>query len=573
LRAIGPGLAPFGVSGLLPDPQLEVYDSAGALIASNNDWSSASNASGIATTTAAVGAFALANGSRDSAVLQSFAPGSYTVRASGAGGIGGVGFLELYDVDPVAGASTVPWVAVRGRVAAGDGVLVGGLGSNGRGVKSFLIRAVGPALGLTDAFANPAFMVVRDSTLVGSNDDWDAVASDGSAVVAATTRVAVFPLLAGSRDAAVVLTGNLHAGAHTVQVGGPAGTSGLVLLELHDLQADRPATFAPAVASPPLAQTLHVGDPLVLKVLAHGTTPLSYQWRKNGINLGGATTSALTFNAAQLVDGGSYQVVVTNALGVATSIPAVVTVQGAESGASGVHSVASGYTSGGTIVITNTITYGGTATSVAWSATLPTGWSYVSGTNEGDVKPAAGATGTIGWTWNTPPASPHTFTYTVLAPAGETGSKLVSASVILRDGTTAQTFIASPSPLTLPYGLQTHSADTNLDFQISLFELTRVIELYNTRNGTSRTGCYKVDPSGEDGFAADIARVSGSTVALTRYHSADTRGAATGTARDGAIDLFELTRVIELYNTRSGTVRTGQYHVQSGTEDGFAPGP
>jgi hypothetical protein len=67
--------------------------------------------------------------------------------------------------------------------------------------------------------------------------------------------------------------------------------------------------------------------------------------------------------------------------------------------------------------------------------------------------------------------------------------------------------------------------------------------------------------------------VSGSTVALTRYHSADTRGAATGTARDGAIDLFELTRVIELYNTRSGTTRTGQYHVQSGTEDGFAPGP
>jgi hypothetical protein len=33
------------------------------------------------------------------------------------------------------------------------------------------------------------------------------------------------------------------------------------------------------------------------------------------------------------------------------------------------------------------------------------------------------------------------------------------------------------------------------------------------------------------------------------------------------------TRVIELYNVRSGTTRTGAYHVQAGTEDGFAPGP
>ena len=42
--------------------------------------------------------------------------------------------------------------------------------------------------------------------------------------------------------------------------------------------------------------------------------------------------------------------------------------------------------------------------------------------------------------------------------------------------------------------------------------------------------------------------------------------------RNFRINLLELTRVIELYHYRSGTVRTGQYHVQAGTEDGFAPG-
>jgi hypothetical protein len=37
--------------------------------------------------------------------------------------------------------------------------------------------------------------------------------------------------------------------------------------------------------------------------------------------------------------------------------------------------------------------------------------------------------------------------------------------------------------------------------------------------------------------------------------------------------LIELTRVIELYNVRHGTVRTGAYHAATGTEDGFATGP
>ena len=68
------------------------------------------------------------------------------------------------------------------------------------------------------------------------------------------------------------------------------------------------------------------------------------------------------------------------------------------------------------------------------------------------------------------------------------------------------------------------------------------------------------------GFAADFASAGGATLALAHYHGADTN-------RDGRISLVELTRVIELYNTRSGTARTGAYHVAAGTEDGFAPGP
>jgi hypothetical protein len=125
--------------------------------------------------------------------------------------------------------------------------------------------------------------------------------------------------------------------------------------------------------------------------------------------------------------------------------------------------------------------------------------------------------------------------------------------------------LAQPDPLVIrPVH---HNADTNRDFRFSLLELTRVIEIYNTRNGTVRTGTYEVaSVATEDGFSPDSARSSTAVVTLARYHSADAN-------RDGKLNLLELTRVIELYNYRSGSTRTGQYRPENGTEDGFAAGP
>ena len=124
----------------------------------------------------------------------------------------------------------------------------------------------------------------------------------------------------------------------------------------------------------------------------------------------------------------------------------------------------------------------------------------------------------------------------------------------------AATFVAAAS-------VPNHSADTDLDFRLSLQELTRVIELYNTRNGPTRTGFYKVQAGSEDGFAGDPTVLTTVTkTTLSSYHSADSN-------RDGRIDLPELLRVIQLYNFRSGTLRTGAYHVWAAGEDGFAPSP
>jgi hypothetical protein len=226
-----------------------------------------------------------------------------------------------------------------------------------------------------------------------------------------------------------------------------------------------------------------------------------------------------------------------------------------------------GYFAGGSVTITNTLTYSGTPASFGWEVILPDGWSYAAGAgSEGDVKPAAGTVSLLEWAWTTLPPSPVTFTYTLNVPASSTGDKPLSSLVVYREGGGVVQLLGKPSPLNV-IQVTTHTGDVDRNFRISLLELTRVIELYNTRNGGSRTGCYKVDPTGEDGFNPEPTRSASAVVTLAAYHAADTNP-------DGKIGLLELTRVIELYNYRPlGGGRTGQYHAEPGTEDGFAPGP
>lgn len=109
-----------------------------------------------------------------------------------------------------------------------------------------------------------------------------------------------------------------------------------------------------------------------------------------------------------------------------------------------------------------------------------------------------------------------------------------------------------------------HTGDTNEDGALSLAELLRVIELYNTRFGSTRTGRYLPDESSGDGFSPDSSQAVTKMALYPDYHTADFN-------RDGAVSLNELLRVIELYNIREGTIRTGRYGLDPNTADGFTP--
>ncbi len=96
IRAIGPGLAAFGVSGTVDDPQLTLFNSVSTKIGENEDWGGTSE---LITAFRNVGAFELTNtASKDAALLVSLPPGNYSVEVKGKGSATGVALVEVYEV-------------------------------------------------------------------------------------------------------------------------------------------------------------------------------------------------------------------------------------------------------------------------------------------------------------------------------------------------------------------------------------------------------------------------------------------------------------------------------------------
>ena len=169
MRAIGPSLAQFGVTGVLANPALEIHDQSGAVIASNNDWQD--------TQKDAIAASGLApQASAEAAVRRTLAPGAYTAVMSGEGGDAGVGLVEVYDLSNTSD-SKLANISTRGFVGAADDVLIGGFIVGGdTGCSKVVVRALGPSLallGVGNALPDPA-LELHDSNgaIVAANDSW-----------------------------------------------------------------------------------------------------------------------------------------------------------------------------------------------------------------------------------------------------------------------------------------------------------------------------------------------------------------------------------------------------------------
>jgi hypothetical protein len=226
VRAVGPTLAGFGVSGVLTDPRFSLVGGTGP-VASNDNW-----LVGDAATMAGVGAFALNSGSKDAALVATLPTGAFTAPVTATDGGSGVALLEVYDASSASSVNVVN-ASTRAYVGTGDSVLIPGFVISGSGTLKLLIRAVGPTLagfGVTDALPDPTITLYRGTTVLATNDNWSGSANPLE-ISAAAAAVGAFALPAGSRDAALLAT--LPAGSYTAIVSGVGNTTGTALVELY----------------------------------------------------------------------------------------------------------------------------------------------------------------------------------------------------------------------------------------------------------------------------------------------------------------------------------------------------
>jgi Immunoglobulin I-set domain/NHL repeat len=88
-----------------------------------------------------------------------------------------------------------------------------------------------------------------------------------------------------------------------------------------------PSVVAPAISQHPQSQTVNDGQRASFAVTATGTSPLAYQWRRNGVDIAGATQSTYDIEVTSLADDtAQYSVVVSNSAGSVTSNASALTI-------------------------------------------------------------------------------------------------------------------------------------------------------------------------------------------------------------------------------------------------------
>jgi hypothetical protein len=222
LRAIGGALNINGTpgAGVLQDPVLDLQNSSGAILQTNDDWRYGPELEIEASTLAPIGDY-------DSAIIATLSPGNYTAIVHGYAHTSGIALVEAYDPDP-AGGSRLAEMSTRGNVRTGDDLLIGGF-IVVTSATNVLLRAIGPeltAFGVSNALQNPT-LELRDenAVLIDANDDWKSDNQQGIIDTGVPPR--------DDRESAIVRT--LPPGLYTSLLQGKNNTTGIALVEIYRL--------------------------------------------------------------------------------------------------------------------------------------------------------------------------------------------------------------------------------------------------------------------------------------------------------------------------------------------------
>jgi hypothetical protein len=164
---------------------------------------------------------------RESAILASFAPGNYTAIVTGENNAGGIGLIEVYEMQQ-SGARLMN-ISTRGFVGTGDSVMIAGLILNGTDPATIIFRAIGPSLagaGIQNPLADPTIDLFNaQGAKIATDNNWKD--SQQAAIQASG--------FAPSNDLESALLVDLAPGNYTAIVSGVNNSTGVALVEAYHL--------------------------------------------------------------------------------------------------------------------------------------------------------------------------------------------------------------------------------------------------------------------------------------------------------------------------------------------------
>lgn len=219
VRAIGPSLSSF-FPDALADPTLELHNSSGGLISSNDNWRTTQEQEIMATGVAP-------SNDLESAIVATVPANTsnYTAIVRGVNNQTGIGVVEAYDLDRTVD-SKLANISTRGLVQTGANVLIGGLIVLGQDPLRVIVRAIGPSLPIPAVLADPTLELHDgNGALIASNDNWR---SDQETEIIATG-------IPPTNDAESAIVRNLTPGNYTAIVQGVNNTTGIAVVEAYNL--------------------------------------------------------------------------------------------------------------------------------------------------------------------------------------------------------------------------------------------------------------------------------------------------------------------------------------------------
>ncbi len=229
IRGIGPSLSFKGhpLPGRMKDPTLELYNSKGEKIGSNDNWQDGGQQAAIKGTGLAP------HDNREAAILKTLAPGGYTAILRGKDNSTGIALVEAYDLDTTTG-SQLANISTRGFVGTGDNVMIGGFfaGANTAAPAQVVIRAIGPSMKtVPDRLDDPKLDVFNENgDKIASNDNWKDHQEAG------IQKTGLAPK--DNRESAVLMN-SLEPGFYTAIVRGKKNATGNALVEIYNLNAPK----------------------------------------------------------------------------------------------------------------------------------------------------------------------------------------------------------------------------------------------------------------------------------------------------------------------------------------------